>query len=398
MRRRHERHRQARHGHGSTPARGSGWRRDAITFMQATPATWRLLLEAGWKGHEEAEDAVWRRGHEQRSGGTAARRRRRALEHVRSDRDHASGRRAADRAGTQRISIGKPIAEPRSTSSTSNGARPLGCGRRALHRRRRVWRADIGDRPDLTAERFVQNPSGPAGDRIYRTGDLGRMAADGAFECLGRLDHQVKIRGYRIELGEIESVLRGVKDAARGAGGRRGCRKAIPSWRPTGSARPSAMRWWRRPVARFPLTWSISSYLRLEAFPLTPNGRIDRKNLSAWSRRAAGGGAAEAPQRRHGNAPGSDLVPGLGRGSGRRGPGLLHARWDVGFGRADLRANRAGDRRRDSAGLVLRVVHHRKAGALRRPRPSGGVTPTPRSSSICAGAAATACRSSACWA
>src|SRR5207244_3256815 len=61
-------------------------------------------------------------------------------------------------------------------------------------------------RPDLTSERFIEDPCDPAA-RIYRTGDLARYRGDGEIEFLGRLDHQVKVNGYRIELGEIESVL-----------------------------------------------------------------------------------------------------------------------------------------------------------------------------------------------
>ena len=63
------------------------------------------------------------------------------------------------------------------------------------------------NQPDLTAERFVPNPFGTDGARIYQTGDLARYRLNGEIEYLGRLDQQVKIRGFRIELGEIESVL-----------------------------------------------------------------------------------------------------------------------------------------------------------------------------------------------
>ncbi|MCC3380816.1 AMP-binding protein, partial [Paenibacillus farraposensis] len=62
------------------------------------------------------------------------------------------------------------------------------------------------NRPELTAEKFVDSPFSP-GERMYRTGDLVRWQADGNIEYLGRIDHQVKIRGYRIELGEVETQL-----------------------------------------------------------------------------------------------------------------------------------------------------------------------------------------------
>ncbi|THD83623.1 LLM class flavin-dependent oxidoreductase [Aliigemmobacter aestuarii] len=140
-------------------------------------------------------------------------------------------------------------------------------------------------RPDLTAERFVANPFGEG--RIYRTGDLVRWRQDGRIDFIGRADHQVKLRGYRIEMGEIEAALEaqpGVTQAVVLV------REDTPGDRRlvayvTGSAGETALR--AALAAELPEHMLPQHFVRLDAFPLTPNRKVDRKALSPPSKAAA---------------------------------------------------------------------------------------------------------------
>jgi thioesterase domain-containing protein/acyl carrier protein len=137
-------------------------------------------------------------------------------------------------------------------------------------------------RPDLTAERFIPDPfSGEPGARLYRTGDLARWLPGGELEYLGRIDHQVKIRGFRIELGEIEAVLTshpGVRDAVALAREDRPGGPRLAAY-VVGSVEAAELREHLR--GRLPEYMVPSALVTLEAFPLTPNGKIDRRALPA---------------------------------------------------------------------------------------------------------------------
>ncbi|MFD5086391.1 non-ribosomal peptide synthase/polyketide synthase [Kitasatospora sp. NPDC058406] len=151
-----------------------------------------------------------------------------------------------------------------------------------------VARGYLG-RPALTAERFVADPHGAPGTRMYRTGDLARWTADGQVEYLGRLDHQVKIRGFRIELGEIEAELAGVDGVTQAVAtvreDRPGDRRVVGYV--TGTTGPDEVR--RVLAQRLPAHLVPSAVVVLEAFPLNPNGKLDRKALPAPAAEAGAG-------------------------------------------------------------------------------------------------------------
>ncbi|MEC0182798.1 non-ribosomal peptide synthase/polyketide synthase [Paenibacillus peoriae] len=153
------------------------------------------------------------------------------------------------------------------------------------------------NRAELTAEKFMANPYVP-GERLYRTGDLARWMPDGNVDFIGRMDYQVKIRGFRIELGEVEAQLLTVE----------GIQKAIVTAWETEDGNKDLCAYivasaaLNLPELRNTLQPKLPGYMipayvvQLDHFPLTPNGKIDRKALPAPEARLEGGTEYVAPR------------------------------------------------------------------------------------------------------
>jgi amino acid adenylation domain-containing protein len=251
------------------------------TVVQATPATWRLLAEAGWR----------KPGFRMLSGGEALPRdlgnellsRGGELWNLYGPTETTVWS-SIDRVEADAVvTIGRPIANTQLYILDDHlRPAPTGIPGELYIGGDGVTRGYRG-RPDLTADRFVPNPFGPPGARMYRTGDLARFLPDGRVECLGRLDHQVKVRGFRIELGEVEgamlahdAVAEAVAYADELAPGDRRLIAYIVC-RTGESATVSELRRFLR--ARLPEYMVPSFFVHLDRLPRTPNGKIDRRLL-----------------------------------------------------------------------------------------------------------------------
>lgn len=148
------------------------------------------------------------------------------------------------------------------------------------------------NRPELTADKFVPDPFGSAGSRLYKTGDMGRYTLEGNLEFLGRLDHQVKVRGHRVELGEIERALfahpavRNNVVCMREDG--RGDKRLVAYLVPKGPASPKVSELRHFLKEKLPEYMIPAAFVLLNELPLTPTGKVDRLSLPAPDRTRAG--------------------------------------------------------------------------------------------------------------
>lgn len=279
------------------------------TVMQATPATWQLLLAAGWQGRPTLKMLC---GGEALSQALASQllTKGAALWNLygptettiwstvyqvpprRQEPSQTTINSTAGRGRDTAESIGRPIANTQIYILNSNGQPvPIGVpgdlyiGGAGLARGYR-------HRPSLTAERFIENPFGKG--RLYKTGDVARYLPDGNIDFLGRSDHQVKIRGFRIELGEIEAVLirhplvREVVVVARQDDADPEDKRLVaylvlaPRLPEQTQGSPSVETTLRAYLAeQLPDYMIPAHFVVLPAMPLTPNGKINRLTLPA---------------------------------------------------------------------------------------------------------------------
>ncbi len=255
-----------------------------VTIMQATPASWQLLVESGWKGKKELKtlcggdvltrklanqlldriDCLWNM-----YGPTETT--------IWSSINPIEGRAVP-------IIIGRPIGNTQLYILDEHlQLTPIGVIGE-LHIGGEGLARGYLNSPELTQKKFIPNPfSKEPNSRLYKTGDLARYLPDFSIELLGRTDNQVKINGYRIELEEIATVLRqhpAVQDAIisvnkENPGTKRLIAYLIPNKRYTSTVEELKQLL----VKKLPPYMIPSSFIQLAQFPLTPNGKVDRKAL-----------------------------------------------------------------------------------------------------------------------
>lgn len=259
--------------------------RSRATFMQATPTTWQLLVDAGWKGSSSLKIAC---------GGEALPRplADQLLDRCTSLWQMYGPTETTIWSSTLELSrrdgpppLGGPIANT-SFYVLDSHRQPVPVGVPGeLYIGGEGVAEGYHNRPELTRERFLANPFASGGGRVYRTGDLVRWREDGTLDFLGRIDQQVKLRGFRIELEEIEAVLASQDGVTTAVAAVRedvpGDRRLVAYVVPRHDDPLDVEKLRRAAKAKLPPYMVPSAYVVVQSLPATPNGKLDRNALPA---------------------------------------------------------------------------------------------------------------------
>ncbi|MBD1391784.1 amino acid adenylation domain-containing protein [Mucilaginibacter glaciei] len=264
-------------------------KREQVTIMQGTPFMWRMMLEAGW------DDALPIKAF---CGGEAMTRQLAAqLAPLCNELWNMYGPTETTvysvirkiTGDEQLITIGKPILNTQIYLLDENQKQVIDGETGEIY----IGGDGVGEgylnKPDLTAERFIADTfSDRPGQKIYKTGDLGKILPDGDILCLGRVDHQIKIRGYRIEAEEIEAQLKecsGVSDAlvvvyTDVAENMHLVAYVVPSSMFGDSETPKRVQQWKDYLGKvLPVYMVPDIFMPIAAIPVMQNGKTDRKGL-----------------------------------------------------------------------------------------------------------------------
>ena len=258
------------------------------TVMQATPATWRMLLESGWRGRPGLKVLC---GGEAMSPELARR-----LSEVSgsvwnlygpTETTIWSSCERVEGTANRVVSIGRPIANTRMyVLNARMEPVPVGVLGELCIGGNGVARG-YRNLPELTGQKFLTDPFEPGG-RLYRTGDLARYLPDGRIVLSGRLDDQVKIRGFRIELGEIETVLArhpAVRECVAVAQPDGSGEKRLVAYVVARDQMPTAAELRAFVKEALPEYMTPALFIPLSRLPLMPNGKVDRRALPASTER-----------------------------------------------------------------------------------------------------------------
>ncbi len=253
----------------------------AVTIMQATPATWRMLLDVGWQGNRQLKILCGGEALSQNLADKLLTKCDKLWNLYGPTETTIWSTIGQIDDGQKSVTIGRPIDNTQIYILDKNlQLVPVGVPGE-LHIGGAGLARDYLNQPELTIEKFIANPFNPD-TFIYKTGDLARYLANGEIEYLGRIDSQVKIRGFRIELGEIEALLEEHSAVNQ-------CvvmvREDVPenqrlvAYLITENITTNQLRQYLR--QKLPEYMIPSTFVFLESLPLTPNGKINRSALPA---------------------------------------------------------------------------------------------------------------------